>query len=568
MNKTPFTPLRRFFKLLELDRKEIFSIYLYALFNGLISLSLPLGIQAIISLLGAGEVSTSWVILVFFVILGVALSGIMQIMQLRITENLQQRIFTRSAFEFAFRIPRITIESVKKFHMPELVNRFFDTVTVQKGLSKILLDFSGAALQVFFGLILLCFYHPFFILFSLILVTIVVLIFKYTAGIGMRSSLKESKEKYEVAHWLEELARAGETFKMAGKSPLPLEKTDDLVSKYLYARKAHFKTLMIQYINMVGFKVLIAAGLLILGGLLVINQQMNLGQFVASEIIIILVLNSVEKLILSMETIYDVLTSLEKIGNVTDLPLDKATEHERIPQENGLSIQLKALNYSSENQELLRNLSLDIAAGEKICISGITGAGKSLLLQMLSGILNEYRGKLSYNHIPHEMLHRENLFTLIGDNLSKEDIFKGSLAENISLGKEWISNSNIEELCELLDLNAFVRSLPQGIYTQLLPEGKNIPKGIQLKIILARSLAGNPKMVLLEDNFNLLPAPELEEFVNYATSQPWTLVAATRKASIAAKFDRCIVLDNGKIIADASYEEVSKMPWFDKVFND
>ena len=269
------TPLRRFFNLLKVDKQEIISIYVYALFNGIVTLSLPLGIQAIINLISGGQVSTSWIILVIFVIAGVALTGVMQIMQLTISENLQQKLFTRSAFEFAYRIPRMKLEAVDKFYIPELVNRFFDTFSVQKGLSKILMDFSSASLQVLFGLILLSLYHPFFILFSVVLVVIVYLIFKLTAAQGLTTSLAESKRKYEVAHWLEELARTMETFKLAGTSTLPLSKTDEVVEKYLISRKAHFRTLLIQYINLVGFKVIIAAGLLLIGGLLVINQQMK-----------------------------------------------------------------------------------------------------------------------------------------------------------------------------------------------------------------------------------------------------------------------------------------------------
>ena len=166
-NKYKISTLKRFYRLLQVDKQDILSVYIYALFNGAVVLSLPLGIQAIISLISGGQVSTSWIILVILVILGLALSGVMQIMQLSIAENIQQKIFTRSAFEFAYRIPRMKLEAIDKTYLPEQANRFFDTITIQKGLSKILLDFSSASMQVFFGLILLSLYHPFFIFFSL-----------------------------------------------------------------------------------------------------------------------------------------------------------------------------------------------------------------------------------------------------------------------------------------------------------------------------------------------------------------------------------------------------------------
>ena len=162
------SPMSRFWALLKPDKKEIRNVYIYAVFNGLVTLSLPIGIQAIINLIQGGQMNASWFILVLFVIGGIAFGGYLQISQIKITENLQQKIFSRAAFEFAYRIPRIKLEALYKHYAPELMNRFFDVVSVQKGLSKILTDFSMASIQVVLGLALLSLYHPFFIFFSLL----------------------------------------------------------------------------------------------------------------------------------------------------------------------------------------------------------------------------------------------------------------------------------------------------------------------------------------------------------------------------------------------------------------
>ncbi len=565
----PITPLKRFFKLLKVDKQEILSIYVYAVFNGLVTLSLPLGIQAIINLLRGGQVSTSWIILVVLVIAGIAFTGVMQILQLTITENLQQKIFTRSAFEFAYRIPRMKLEAVDKHYIPELVNRFFDTLSVQKGLSKILMDFSSASLQVIFGLILLSIYHPFFILFSVVLVIIVYLIFALTAPQGLKTSLTESKHKYEVAHWLEELARTMETFKLAGKSPLPLNKTDELVEDYLSARKAHFKTLLVQYINLVGFKVIIAAGLLLIGGLLVMNQQMNIGQFVASEIIIILVLSSVEKLIVSMETIYDVLTAIEKIGNVTDIPLERETGSTfPVSQTDGLAINLNnvTLRFEGTPDDTLKNISLNINSGDKLCLSGYNNSGKSVLLQMMAGLYEDFSGSISFNDIPLGNWQIDNLRSNIGDSLAKEDIFKGTLEENISLGKRDVTMEQIQKAVSVVGLTEFVESLSEGYNTHLISEGKNLPKSIRLKIRLARSLTGDAKLILLEDNFNQLIEVEKSRFLDYILHKNWTVIAISNNPRIAAQFEKVAVLQNGHVIANKPLEEIKNEKWYSNVF--
>lgn len=553
------TPIKRFFNLLKIDRQEVLSIYVYALFNGIIMLSIPLGIQAIISFLTAGETSTSWIILVVFVILGVAFSGVMQIMQLSITENLQQKIFTRSAFEFAYRIPRIKLESVDKSYVPELVNRFFDTLSVQKGLAKILMDFSGASLQILFGLILLSLYHPFFIMFSLVLVIIVYLIFKYTTPKGLRTSLVESSYKYEVAHWLEEIGRTNSTFKLAGETELPLSKTDEKVKGYLVYRKLHFKTLMTQYINLVSFKVFIAAGLLLIGGLLVINQQMNIGQFVASEIIIILILNSVEKLIISMETIYDVLTAVEKIGLVTDLPLesDKGT---KIKPNGGLEIKVANLCYKFKNEKtpIINDVSFVLPKGKKMAIIGEASSGKSFLLQLLAGLYGNFNGNIVIDGYPIKSLSIENLRTFIGDNFSKEDIFKGTLSENISLGKSGITHDEIKKVAQVLGLCEFIESQPYGYNTPLLSEGKGLPRTIRLKIILARAVVGNQKLLLLEDSYKQLPEIDKNNFIDYIFSEEnqWTVIIVTDELNIAKKVDQLLVLDKGECKEIGTYQEL------------
>ncbi len=567
----PLTPINRFFNLLlKVDRQDIVSIYVYAIFQGLVTLSLPLGIQSIINLITGGQVSTSWIVMVIFVVLGVAFTGVLQIMQLTISENLQQKIFTRSAFEFAYRIPRMKVEAVDKTYIPELVNRFFDTLSIQKGLSKILLDFSSASLQVLFGLMLLSLYHPFFILFSFLLLLGAYIIFRLTGPRGLKTSIVESKYKYEVAHWLEEIARAMETFKLAGDSPLPLQKTDEKVEGYLKSRKSHYKTLVMQYINLVGLKVFIVAGLLIIGGMLVINQQMNIGQFVASEIIILLILASIEKLILSMETIYDVLTAIEKIGNVTDLPLDRdnGTRFDPVQMSNiGIEMDHVSYKFLGEKEDFLKNIDLKLSGGDKLCLSGYNGSGKSLLLQFMAGLYDEFRGNITYNGIPIGNWYKEDLHRIIGDNLIKEEIFKGTLLENITLGKPYISHEEVQSICDVVGLGGFVASQQEGFNAEMIPGGRNLPKSTRLKVILARCLVGKPKVILIENSFNLLGETSKKAFVDYLLKSDVTVVVISNDPKVAARFERNIVMKDGSILADTNFNTLQKEPWFNEVFD-
>ena len=200
-------PVRRILRVIRLETNEISSVYFYAILGGLIQLSLPIGIQSIINFVLGGSISTSLVILIVGVVFGVFLTGLLQVNQMKLIEKVQQKIFVRYALEFTDRIPRLNLSAIDGKYLPELVNRFFDTMSLQKGIAKLLLDVPTATIQVIFGLMLLSFYHPVFIFFGLSLILIVYLILRVTGARGMESSLEASDYKYAVAGWLEEMAR-------------------------------------------------------------------------------------------------------------------------------------------------------------------------------------------------------------------------------------------------------------------------------------------------------------------------------------------------------------------------
>ena len=424
------TPIQRFRNMLRIDKKDISQIILYSILAGIISLSLPLGIQSIVNFLQAGKVSTSWVVLVIIVVVGVAMVGVFRIMQYRITENLQQKIFVRSSFEFAYRFPKIKFNKLYPYSPPELANRFFDTLTVQKGFSKLLLDISGSALQILFGIVLLSLYHPFFIFFGILLVVLLYLIFRLNFYPGLSTSLEESNYKYKVAHWLQEIARNHLSFKNNKLFDFALHKNDRLVNSYLDQRENHFSVLRKQFIQLTGFKVLITAGLLIIGGILVLNQQMNIGQFVAAEIIILTIITAVEKLFSGIELFYDVLTSLEKIGTVVDMDLESGSGSENgsyLLDSDSLCIETDKLSYKFPNSEnfILKNVSLTVNQGDRILIDGANGAGKTTLIRLLSRVIEPTGGTIFINNTNYSKYAIDDYRSSIGTITINDNVFEG-----------------------------------------------------------------------------------------------------------------------------------------------
>jgi ABC-type bacteriocin/lantibiotic exporter with double-glycine peptidase domain len=541
-------PVKRLYRLLKAERRDILYIYFYAIITGLISLSLPLGIQAIINYVQTAQVSTSWVILVVLVTIGIAIQGFLQIMQLAISETIQQRIFVNSAFEFAYRIPRFDLDHLHKHYAPELVNRFFDTLTLQKGMSKIVLDLSASSLQILFGLILLSLYHPFFIIFGVVLLAVLTLVVRFTSTSGLKTSIAESKYKFAVAHWLEEIARSVELFKVAGNPDLPMNRTDGLIQNYLFARKKHFQILLSKYVFLIGFKVLIIGSLLILGSLLVINGQMNIGQFVAVEIVIILLMNSVEKLILSIETVYDVLTGLDKIGFVMDMPLERDSG-DAITTSAKMNLKIRHLKFSYPDtaRPAVQVAVFDANRGEKVCITGSDEIGKTAFLRLLAGFYANYDGNIAFDDVPLRNIELCSLRKLIGGFGDVRDVFDGSIRDNIALGNQDITVERIVEIAKVVGLMGFVESHPEGLSYRITPEPEKIPEIVLRKVVIARALVLPARLLLLEDPFQGFSSRERERILDYLLNHlpDVTVVVAMDTAEVVQRFDKAYRMEDG-----------------------
>jgi len=549
------SPVARILNLVKLERKEITAVYFYAILNGLIQLSLPLGVQAIIGFVLGASMRASLVVLIVLVVAGVLAAGIMQVNQMKIIEKIQQKLFVRYSFAFAAHIPKLDLKKTDTLYLPELVNRFFDIPVLQKSLSKILLDIPTATIQILFGLILLSFYHPAFILFGFILIILLWVILRYTGNRGLQTSIEESNYKYRVAGWLEETARVIKSIKLAKSNDFHLQKTDEQVTGYLDARNSHFRILLLQYNVLVIFKTVITAAMLVVGTMLLVNQQLNIGQFIAAEIIILLILTSVEKLIMNLGSVYDTLTSIEKISNLTDKPMEENGSVHLNNTGRGLKLEMKNLSFSYNNEkDVLHNISLQINPGEKVCVRGQDSSGKSTLLRLMAGVYTDFKGSLLVNDVPIGNYDLDSIRSQIGVMINQQDIFQGSVWENISLGNENITLEHVTAISGKVGLSDFIATLKNGYDTQLDPTGKRLPPSVIHKILLVRALAGQPRLLLLEEpwlNFEIDQRNQLIQLVNEFENM--TVVIVSNDEEFAGQCDKIITMnDNGSIIISKS----------------
>lgn len=552
-NHDKANPVQKLFKLLGNFKSEIKEIYLFALLNSLVSLSLPLGLQAIIQYLITGQPSSSLYLIMVVIVLATILNGWMNIHQLNISEHVRQMLFVRGAFDFVHRIPRLDLQRLVRGYVPEMMNRFFDVVAIQSSLQKALMDFSTAFFQMIFGLLLLSFYHPIFIALTLILLLLFYFVIILLGKKALYYSIKESGHKYKVVFWLEEMARLSTTIRLLPTLEPGIRKMDAEVDAYLEDRNAHYRILKIQYWGLVLMKLLVIGSLMALGVILLQKQQINLAQFVAAEIVVLLVISSIEKIIFQMDAIYDLITSVTKVAHVADLPLKEASsvspeQRSDIPDNGPLSLTLQQLSfkYDDSTQWKFQDLNLQVHAGQKICISGRGGSGKNTLLKLMTGIYSASQGQVLIDQKPMEWIDSMTLNKRLGHCLHSEGVFEDTLYDNIDLGRGCTADQ-IMQACQQVGLEPYLAHLEDGIFTRLQSEGAPLSATAAKRVILARSMVHQPGLMIYEDVFTALTLDEKAELYNTLTGLPWTLVAFSNDPLLQQACDLRYELSNRQI---------------------
>jgi ABC-type bacteriocin/lantibiotic exporter with double-glycine peptidase domain len=390
-------------------------------------------------------------------------------------------------------------------------------------------------------------------------------IIRWTGPEGLETSIVESKYKYKAVHWLGEIARAFHAFKYAGDSTLPVERMDDVVTGYLKYRRKHFAVLVKQTIALIGFKTFITAAVLIIGATLVQSNRLLLGQFVAAEVVIVTVLAGVEKLITSLATVYDVLTSVDKSGHVADLPLEARGGLAPIHTPGvGVAIATKDLRYRypSARSASVDGVTVQIAPGERVAIMGSDGSGQSTLLKLLGGIIDDYDGTIRFDGITLRDLDRPALRARIGQMLSWTDLFDGTIEENVSVGRAHITPRDVREALDDLALTDEIQQLPQGIQTEITNGGRTLPTYLASKLLVAQGMVGRPRLIVLDDFFQNLDAASRTLIIKVLTDRkrPWTVITVSHDPQLLAAFDRVLIVDQGRLVREGPFSVLREDP--------
>ncbi|MFM2247429.1 MAG: hypothetical protein RL071_3503 [Pseudomonadota bacterium] len=554
------TPVSRIAALVRAERQDVVVVIIYSLAVGVFALATPLVVQVLINTVAFTALGQPILALSVVLLACVGAAGALRVLQRIVVEVLQRRLFVRMVSDLAARLPRVSQRAGDEGFGPELVNRFFDVLTVQKSVKHLLIDGVSAVLQAAVGLVLLAFYHPALLAFSVLMMAAVVGILAPFAAGAQKTAKEESKGKYAVAGWLEELARSPLAFRSPAGLNLAMDRADTLSRRYLEQRAAHFHYFLRQYGGIIALQAFAGAGLLAVGGWLVIGGQLSLGQLVASEFIVASVLSALTKTSEKLEVWYDLGAAVDKLGHLLELPMERSGGvPATLPTDRPAALRVTGASFQYDRGEGgVCDVDLDVAPGERVLISGGTGAGKSTLAGLIYGLRTPERGAVELDHHDLRDLPLAELRHHVG-LIGGVEVIAGSIAENVQLGDATASRVDLREVLASVGLLSAVTRLPLAAETQLSPTGAPLSSGQQRQLMVARALAARHRLIVVDDVIDGLGRADQALLLAALCppSRPWTLVVLSRDPSLPGDFDRRLEVEGGRVLPAAPVVEAA-----------
>lgn len=494
-HKKTLSPQKRLFQFLKIEKNDLYAVFIYSLVAGFFYLVTPVVVQTLVNTIAFGTLLQPLVILTIALFFILSFAAIIGTLNSYVVEIIQQRLFAKLACDLSYRLPRVRFSSFDRHNPPELVNRFFDIVTVQKSASSLVIDGLSIVLQTIIGMIFLMMYHPILLVFNIILLAaICYVLFAFGYG-AIRSSVKESYAKYDVAGWLQDIVRNRIVFKSQVGLSYLAKQSDAYTRNYLKARKHHFRILLWQIIGFFAIQAFANAAVLGFGGYLVIQGELSLGQLVAAEIIVALIALNLTKFSKHLAVYYDLVAAIDKLGYLIDLSVER-NNGDFIKIDKPIQAEIQKLTFSYKSNTILRDADMMIPAGKMVGLAGKTGSGKSTLLDILYGLRTQSSGHVMFNNVNSRYFFLPNLRAHLSLSRGRE-LFAGTIRENICLDRP-IDLAKIHEVLYELGILNFIQDMPEGLETNITSLGNPLSQGLTYCISIARAVLSGARLIVID----------------------------------------------------------------------
>ena len=532
--------------LLRLERRLLALVVSYSLAIGLFALIVPLTVQELTNTFAFAIQPVTIVTLAGVMIAALLFVGAFRSLQYYAVEVLERRLFARVAIGMAQQIPHLQVLGFK----PRYANHFMETVFMQRALSVLLVDLINVVVGGAVGMTILVFYHPYFLLYNALLLAGFGIVFLLSHG-GLKATIEMSHAKYDTLHWMQEISYNLLHFKATDSRAILMQRTDELVGKYVERRQTRFGILIRQYLGSVGWQAIAHGGLIATAAWLLSIGQLTLGQLVAAEVVVSGLLASFDEVVKRMGHIFYFMTGLSELDFVLSLPKDQESSGLSVPLPDptvhGIRLTCKDLTVHHPGvPAIFERFNVEVTPGEKIGIYASSTAAKTALARVLAGLEAPTNGLIRYNgvdlrHIDMSAINRCRGF-MIDSQLT---LFEGTIEDNIVLGRSYIPYSDVRWALRFAELEEDVDTLPQGLKTHIRAPGKILAPTHIMRILLARAVLARPQIMIFDGTLHNQHPVLRETLLRRLCSkdEPWSVIFVSNDPNLTPHVDRRLILE-------------------------
>src|SRR5210317_20630 len=493
MIKTGFNHLVVF---LRSESKDLRNIFFLVSLYGFLSITSPLAVQSLVNFIGVGGSQQPIVIIGIIFFLLITLKGTFLIFEKIIVEYIQRRVFIKNAYDSVDSLVNLNHTEAKSINLTERVNRFFDVIVIQKSVVTLLSIGMLTFFQGLIGSIALIIYSPYFVFVVFGLIVFFVVVIKVIGRNGYSTAVEVSKIKYEFVNWLFQIANNWDFVNRLGTKKYLSEKSNHIINKFLHYRQHHFRILLHQNIATYVFYSLISTLMILLGGFLVINGSINLGQFVAAEVIFFSAISSLMRFVNQLDSYYELTAAFDKVSQLTNLKPELHSKNKFTVKEID---QIGFTIFDKKDQQLdtLKALSNQIFKKNKpIALLRDDDYSRALLAQAFIGKNKSVNPFYKIQNNFYDTLDRHVFLSKI-QLIRKNIIFDDTLLNNIRIVQDKLDLDKLQKLFNHFDFFTDSKN-PISLDQTLDSSNLNITNLQLTKLQIIRALIAEPEILIID----------------------------------------------------------------------
>jgi len=473
----------------------------YGVAISLMTLAVPIAVQTLINSIANIGSTRAVVILAVVLFLTLFISGIFSALRMRVMEFYERKVYARLTSQLGLKTIMAPHSFFEGRQNVSITQRYFDIMTLQKNIPSLMIDGFALVLQMLVGFTLVSFYHPALFAFNVVLLMTMYAVWKIWGRGAKRTAIELSHAKYDSAKWLHDIASAHEFFKSADHVEYAGRSTEGFINNYVKKHKAHFHYTFSQVVMFLLMYAISSAALLGIGGVLVVQGELSIGQLVAAELVMSAVFLGLSRFTQYLKLYYELYGAAEKLGGALKIPQeDLHSDSVAVPASSKLVFNKVTLAYGADKCEV----DVTLEPGTQYFVT----SDKSWVQKQLLGYLKKYErvpsgdillGNLSLNdYDTHEL---RQAVTILDRSL----IIEVSIERYLKLAQPEASHADIRHALEEVEMHKVIDALPEGLQTKVSVLGAPLQPLEFLLLKLAATIIARPKLLILNQHFDAIP---------------------------------------------------------------